>query len=623
MNPRLREILAVHDQLKQSQVEKEVEKRQHVEEMCGVDEVLFELEQENVSFLENTHHLVHLLSAYQKISTNHLNLPNLNDFNLQMDENMKEIERIYREDDDWETEQAETAGNKSNSSQLSEKENFDEIFGKSTKKFQSMKNSKSSSNQSFKPQKLISMDKVPGQKLGVTIKQNEEGQIIIGRVLKGEKADLSGLIHPGDIIERINDVDLTDYTAEEVIKLVAKTQGSLDIVILPQQDTSMNDTIITQNGDIVTEKSRHFMKSRINWESAKDKGLPVDDDSITIKISVGDVLEILSKDESNWWQARKVGSVFEEACGIFNEPGPTGLIPSPFLLEKRVKAKHLTSPKRGINGANETNLNVTTTSSVENSPKKGKNSTRNTIMRKFSMKKRTGSSLSLNTKMQVKLNEPYTEMNKIGTQEMKLRPIIIIGARGIGTSEFKDRLIDANPSLYDSPIPHTSRTPLINEKDGRDYHFVEKNELEKMIDQDQLIEWGTYGNNYYGTSTDAIRAIKFNGKVALMSPMNLDQAMSRLHTASIQSFVVFITVPESLKDGGVEDCEFEDDELSDIQGKEHERLVEQSREIFRKFNGQIDRVIVKRDFESCFNQLEGISFSLMNDQQWVPSRWIK
>ena len=128
---------------------------------------------------------------------------------------------------------------------------------------------------------------------------------------------------------------------------------------------------------------------------------------------------------------------------------------------------------------------------------------------------------------------------------------------------------------------------------------------------------------YYGTSTDAIRAIKFNGKVALMSPMNLDQAMSRLHTASIQSFVVFITVPESLKDGGVEDCEFEDDELSDIQGKEHERLVEQSREIFRKFNGQIDRVIVKRDFESCFNQLEGISFSLMNDQQWVPSRWIK
>ena len=110
-----------------------------------------------------------------------------------------------------------------------------------------------------------------------------------------------------------------------------------------------------------------------------------------------------------------------------------------------------------------------------------------------------------------------------------------------------------------------------------------------------------------------------------MSPMNLDQAMSRLHTASIQSFVVFITVPESLKDGdnGEDNCEFEDDELSDIQNKEHERLVEQSREIFRKFNGQIDRVIVKRDFESCFNQLEGISFSLMNDQQWVPSRWIK
>ena len=133
---------------------------------------------------------------------------------------------------------------------------------------------------------------------------------------------------------------------------------------------------------------------------------------------------------------------YEDASGIFNEPGPTGLIPSTQLLENRVKTKAMaTSPIRELN------------SSVENSPRKKKNS----IVRKFSMKKRSGSALSLNTKLQVKLNEPYTELSKIGTQEMKLRPIIVIGARGIGTSEFKDRLIDANPSLYDSPIPHTDR----------------------------------------------------------------------------------------------------------------------------------------------------------------------
>ena len=495
---------------------------------------------------------------------------------------MKEIERMYQEDD-WETTE--------NNISVSNSENL----------VRNLDNSKNNNN--FKPQKLISMDKVPGQKLGVTIKQNDDGQIIIGRVLKGEKADLSGLIHPGDIIERINDVDLTDYTAEEVIKLVGKTQGSLDIVILPQ-----NNTIQTIQPDSPV-KNTVFMKSRINWESAKDRGLPVTDDSVNINISVGDILEVLSKDEQNWWQARKVGSVYEDACGIFNDPGPIGLIPSPSLLEKRVKSKQ---KEDSLNNTNNS-------SSVENSPRKKKNS----IMRKLSMKKRSASSLSLNTKMQVKLNEPYTEMTKIGTQEMKLRPIIIIGARGIGTSEFKDRLIDANPSLYDSPIPHTSRSPLINEKDGRDYHFVEKNELERMIEQDQLIEWGSYGNNYYGTSIDAMRAIKFNGKVALMSPMNLDQAMSRLHTASIQSFVVFITVPENFENNEAVGEEFDDDELFDIQTKEHSRLVEQSKDIYRKFNGNIDRVIVKRDFESCFNQLEAISFSLMNDQQWVPSRWIK
>merc|ERR1719219_872079 len=104
--------------------------------------------------------------------------------------------------------------------------------------------------------------------------------------------------------------------------------------------------------------------------------------------------------------------------------------------------------------------------------------------------------------------------------------------------------------------------------------------------------------------------------------MNLDQAMSRLHTASIQSFVVFITVPEKINnnfENKIEGEEFDDDELYDIQSKEHAKIVEQSKDIYRKFNGNIDRVIVKRDFESCFNQLEAISFSLMNDQQWVPS----
>merc|ERR1712178_235509 len=104
--------------------------------------------------------------------------------------------------------------------------------------------------------------------------------------------------------------------------------------------------------------------------------------------------------------------------------------------------------------------------------------------------------------------------------------------------------------------------------------------------------------------------------------------MSRLHTASIQSFVVFITVPEKFEHSNnynneATGEEFDDDELFDIQNKEHARLVEQSKDIYRKFNGNIDRVIAKRDFESCFNQLEAISFSLMNDQQWVPSRWIK
>ena len=131
-------------------------------------------------FFSETTHLVKLLKAHESIVSNNFNLPDLKDFFTYTDYNLMQLEKlpILNHFDD----------------SIPEHD-----ISKVTKGF---------------PSKLVSLDKSNGEKLGVTIKENETGQITIARVIKGDKADLSGLVHPGDVILEINGVSLEGIAME-------------------------------------------------------------------------------------------------------------------------------------------------------------------------------------------------------------------------------------------------------------------------------------------------------------------------------------------------------------------------------------------------------------------------
>lgn len=133
-----------------------------------------------------------------------------------------------------------------------------------------------------------------------------------------------------------------------------------------------------------------------------------------------------------------------------------------------------------------------------------------------------------------------------------------------------------------------------------------------MIQKNDFVEWGEYNGNLYGTTIDAIRAIRYKGQVCLMSPMNPAQAMPKLCTANIQAYVVFVMMDENNLRSSTVNESFEDEE----------KLVVSSKEMFNKYHAFIDRVLFKEDFEQLFRDLENASFGLTNDDQFVPSRWI-
>ena len=53
---------------------------------------------------------------------------------------------------------------------------------------------------------------------------------------------------------------------------------------------------------------------------------------------------------------------------------------------------------------------------------------------------------------------------------------------------------------YFTSISHTTRLPRPNEKNGKDYYFISKNQFKKLIKKGQFLEHAKVFDNYYGSS---------------------------------------------------------------------------------------------------------------------------
>lgn len=82
--------------------------------------------------------------------------------------------------------------------------------------------------------------------------------------------------------------------------------------------------------------------------------------------------------------------------------------------------------------------------------------------------------------------------------------IVLSGPSGVGKSTVIAELMGQRNNLYFS-ISYTTRQQRVGEQDGVNYHFVDRSEFERMIADDELLEYAEYVNNYYGTSLKAIR----------------------------------------------------------------------------------------------------------------------
>ena len=93
--------------------------------------------------------------------------------------------------------------------------------------------------------------------------------------------------------------------------------------------------------------------------------------------------------------------------------------------------------------------------------------------------------------------------------------VVVSGFAGTGKGTLMKRLI-ADYDNYALSVSMTTRNPRPGEEHGREYFFVSKEEFEKTIAEDGLIEYACYVENYYGTPKDYVNSQRAAGKNVLL-----------------------------------------------------------------------------------------------------------
>lgn len=175
-------------------------------------------------------------------------------------------------------------------------------------------------------------------------------------------------------------------------------------------------------------------------------------------------------------------------------------------------------------------------------------------------------------------------------------PLVISAPSGAGKTTLARLLRQRHPEVVFS-VSATTRSPRPNEKDGRDYHFVGRDEFVRMRDAGELIEWAEVHGNFYGTPLENVRRTKERGQFLLL---DIDvQGARQIRERVPDAVLVFILPPsgkvlvERLRARGTEDASVLRRRLTNAEEEIHAAP-------------EFDHVVVNDDLETAVAELEAI-----------------
>jgi guanylate kinase len=92
--------------------------------------------------------------------------------------------------------------------------------------------------------------------------------------------------------------------------------------------------------------------------------------------------------------------------------------------------------------------------------------------------------------------------------------LVLSSPSGAGKTTLARRLVEVEPGIAMS-VSHTTRPRRKGEKDGRDYHFVDRGSFTRMRERGEFLEWAVVFDNYYGTTRRPVEQSLADGRDVL------------------------------------------------------------------------------------------------------------
>ena len=175
--------------------------------------------------------------------------------------------------------------------------------------------------------------------------------------------------------------------------------------------------------------------------------------------------------------------------------------------------------------------------------------------------------------------------------------IILSSPSGAGKTTLVKMLSDLDN--FEISVSHTTRQPRPNETSNKDYFFIDENEFERLIKNEEFLEYAKVFNNLYGTSRTPVIDKLDKGKNVLF---DIDwQGADQIKNKKLDyKLITFFILPPS------KEVLFERLSKRHINEKliAEERMKQFERDVLHWIN--YDYVVINNDLNECYLKITSL-----------------
>ena len=184
--------------------------------------------------------------------------------------------------------------------------------------------------------------------------------------------------------------------------------------------------------------------------------------------------------------------------------------------------------------------------------------------------------------------------------------VILSSPSGVGKTTLTKKIQQKYPS-FKICVSYTTRSPRSNEVEGIDYHFVSKEKFKQLISENKFYEYAKIFNNYYGTLKDTVDKTILSNDIIFDIDWQGTKQLSKIKNLNLIKIYLITDSKAELKNRLI---------------KRNQNSSEEIALRFKSFDNDIkhwsdyDFIIINKNLENCFKQIESIILEKKNNKSF-------